>query len=164
MKSGIRKIILLISFLMIALGPVYSQSILSLRTYPYITLDEKDSVIVVITLPQYDALAHLIVEHKYQDLELLTMDTLMQTFEVNIQTCKEKELLYNQRLIDKDVKYNAQSDIIRITKSDNSNLISRNLLLNEENRKLYKSRNNWRAFGIVGTLAVLVKIGMSLNK
>ena len=92
------------------------------------------------------------------------MDTLMQTFEVNIQTCKEKELLYNQRLIDKDVKYNAQSDIIRITKSDNSNLISRNLLLNEENRKLYKSRNNWRAFGIVGTLAVLVKIGMSLNK
>lgn len=163
MMSKLRNLLLLTILIVTAQSTLSSQSILPARTYPYITLDQNDSIIVVFTPAQYDGIVKLIVEYNIQNFELNSLDSLLDNSGKLIDLHTQREINSRQQILDNELKFNTLKDLYKIKENDYSDVVNRNLQLNIENKSLESSRSKWRAYGITATIVGVVVALISIN-
>lgn len=163
MMLKLKNLLLLTILIVTVQSTLSSQNILPARTYPYITLDQNDSIIVVFTPAQYDGIVKLIVEYNVQNFELNSLDSLLDSSSTLIDLHNQREINSRQQILDNELKFNTLKDLYKIKEHDYSDVVNRNLQLNIENKGLESSRSKWRAYGITFSLAALAAALITLN-
>ena len=149
--------------LLTAQNYLYSQSILSSRTYPYITVDDKDSIVVVFTPAQYDGLVRLRQIEKYKTLQLSTLDSAFVAQDMLIDKLNGEVLEHKQAILFNETKYQAIEDLYRISNNNYSDLVKKNIDLNTQLRIMTSNRDKWRAGVMAGVVVTVVYAVIKYN-
>ena len=147
---------MLFCLLTIAQNSLSSQSILSNRVYPYITVDDKDSVVVVFTPAQYDAIVRLRQIEKYKTLQLNTLDSAFITQDALIDKLNKESIEHKQAILFGETKYQALEDLYRISSVNYTDLVQKNIELNTQLRIMTTNRDKWRAGVFAGVVVTVV--------
>ena len=136
--------------------------------YPYITLDQNDSLIVVFTPDQYDAIAKLVIKHKANIQLLNQSESLVSQQDSIISYYQRQDMLSKDIQIRQQQKFETLEQIFRNSASDNAALITQNIRLTEDLNKAKKQRNQYRSYligaGAVAAFYGIIKYSTILNR
>ena len=133
-----------------------SQSILSNRTYPYITLDDQDSVVVVLSPAQYDGVVTLIQKDKYKTKQLNNLDSAFVALEALLTNTNNEVQLYKQKNFLSEVKFQTMEDLYRISSNNYSDVVKKNIELETKLKIMTNNRDKWRAGVMAGVVVTVV--------
>ena len=159
----IKRISLLIILTVIVQNTLLSQGILSNRTYPYITVDNKDSIIFVFSPAQYDQIVKLIKEEEVQNFQLSLSDSIIYSQDNLLGSYSQEVLNYKQLIIDHEQKYLSLNDLFRINQRNYSEVVSKNLDLTNQLRDATNKKNKWRGYTMALTVVGIAAALISLN-
>ena len=149
-------IFMLFFLLLTVLNTSLSQSILSNRTYPYITLDDRDSIVVVLSPAQYDGVVTLIQKDRYKTKQLNNLDSAFVALEALLTNTNNEVQLYKQKNLLNEVKFQTMEDLYRISSNNYSDVVKKNIELETKLRIMTNNRDKWRAGVFAGVVVTVV--------
>ena len=156
MRKRIMNIFMLFFLLLTVQNIASSQSILSNRTYPYITLDDQDSVVVVLSPAQYDGVVTLIQKDKYKTKQLNNLDSAFVALEALLTNTNNEVQLYKQKNFLSEVKFQTMEDLYRISSNNYSDVVKKNIELETKLKIMTNNRDKWRAGVMAGVVVTVV--------
>lgn len=156
MRKRIMNIFMLFFLLLTVQNTASSQSILSNRTYPYITLDDQDSVVVVLSPAQYDGVVTLIQKDKYKTKQLNNLDSAFVALEALLTNTNNEVQLYKQKNFLSEVKFQTMEDLYRISSNNYSDVVKKNIELETKLKIMTNNRDKWRAGVMAGVVVTVV--------
>ena len=91
------------------------------------------------------------------------MDSAFIAQDVILDKTSQEVLHHKQIILFNETKYQALNDLYRISNTNYSDLVTKNLDLNTQLRLMTSNRDKWRAYGITATILGVVVALISIN-